>query len=158
MICEVSFAREKISSELIDGLVPLAVDNFRETGFFQNFKLEPDFTVYTLLEQADVLRVFTVREDDRLVGYSIFTVAQHTHFKSVLQAKEEVIYLTPESRKGTTGPRFIEWVDKALEDEGVNLIIRCVSELRDWSPVLLRKGYQLAEKTYAKHTGANHGH
>ena len=147
------FALEKISDEFLDSLVPLVVENFNETAVFKDLKLEPDLSAYYKAEEAGVLRIYTVREDAKLVGYSIFSVFMHNHFRGTKVAKEEVIFLAPEHRKGRVGLKFIDYCDEALTAEGVNIIMRTSTEIRDWSPVLLRRGYVLAEKTYAKRVG-----
>jgi GNAT superfamily N-acetyltransferase len=146
----VVFAREPISQEFLDSLVPLLIKNFNETAYFKDLKLMPDLGIYHTLEKAGILRIYTARSDGKLAGYSIFSVCGHSHYMTSIVAKEEVLFIDPAYRRGMLGDRMIKFCDDQLTAEGVHVIYHTVTVLRDWSPLLLRNGYELCDKTYAK--------
>lgn len=131
-------------------MVPLIKKHFTEVARFKDFRVEPDFVNYTALDEAGLLRIYTARIEKELVGYSVFTLVQHPHFKAVKQAHEELLFLDPIKRKGNLGDRLIEYCDEQLEKDGADVIYHTVTVERDFSLLLLRRGYELSDRVYAK--------
>lgn len=144
------YAREPLSPELVSEMVPLIVRHFVEVAHFKDIKVEPDFDRYMAVEAAGLLRIYTAREHGQLIGYSVFVVTQHPHFRGVLQANEELLFLDPDHRRGAAGSYFIKFCDEQLAAEGVNVIYHTVSPARDYSPILLSRGYSLCDHVYAR--------
>lgn len=144
------FAREAFCPALMSEMVPLIVRHFREVSHFRDVSIEPDFDHYVAAEAAGILRIYTARTEGKLVGYSVFVVTQHPHFKGLTQANEELLFLDPEHRKGSLGLDLIDYCDNALKHEGVNIVFHTVSQERDFSPLLVRRGYELCDQVYAR--------
>jgi hypothetical protein len=144
------FSREPLSPELVGEMVPLIAQHFHEIARFKDFKVEPEFLFYKQAEDAGALRIFCARLDSTLIGYSVFTLARHPHFKATIQAHEELLYLGQVWRKGITGDRFIQFCDQQLAADGANVIYHTVTVERDFSALLLRRGYELSDRVYAK--------
>jgi hypothetical protein len=56
-------------------------------------KLNPDWDTYFDLEDKGNLKIFTAREDGKLVGYFVVLCRHHLHYKDHLFAFNDVLYL-----------------------------------------------------------------
>ena len=65
-----------------------------------NIKLNPDWEAYHSLEEHSKLKIFTARDDDRLVGYFVVIVGNNIHYKDHLFATNDIIYMHKDYRKG----------------------------------------------------------
>lgn len=135
-------------------------------------ELAPDFDRYQQLEDMGKLAIFTVRDDGILVGYSIFFVDAHIHYKNQLFANNDIIFLHKSYRNPFTVKRWlISWTRRALmipkrtkgigeqlidfsEDQlriiGVTKVIWHIKFRLNWFPILKRRGYGREDFTVAK--------
>lgn len=134
------FQREKVSSSLIEELRPLLVEHFAESEHFKDIELEPNFDAYAQLDNAGMLRVFTVRVDKELVGYSILFVMPSYHYKNSIQAHHDVLFVKKDHRG--IGRSFIQFCDSELRDEGVQVVYQSVKLSANHGPLLQRIGYE----------------
>ena len=144
------FAREISGAGLHQELIPLLQEHYDEIAQFKDIPLKPDFLRYDAIEKAGALRVYTARDDGRLVGYAIFIVGPHLHYKTSLQAVQDVLFLTEKLRRGLSGLKFIKWCDKMLASDGVQVVCQHVKKARDFGKVLLRLGYRHADTLYVR--------
>jgi hypothetical protein len=144
------FAREHFSMAFVTEMIPLIIEHFKEIARFKDIPLEPSLKHYDIAEKSGMLRVYTARQAGVLTAYSVFNVYDHPHYTGSIQAHEELLYLDPTKRKGSLGDRFIKFCDDQLEQEGVQAIYHTVTVERDFSPLLVRRGYTLCDKVYAR--------
>lgn len=85
-----------------------------------------------------------------MVGYQVYIVTPHLHYKSSLTALSDVLYLAPEHRQGTTGIRLMKAAEEALVKRGVQKVVQNVKLKNDWGLILERMGYSPIERIYAK--------
>ena len=104
--------------------------------------LDIDHDRYLLADDLGILRVFTVRDETRLIGYACFCVQFSLRHKTSLQATEDSLYLAPEYRKGTTGVRFIKFIENVLSLEGVQLIRQHAHPDTTLDALLPKMGYE----------------
>jgi len=117
----VVFRAEKLV-DVLEELKPLHVAHFRETeGHHHHLKLEPDYEDMLMRERAGRLVQFTARREGELVGHIRMNVVPSIHFDCTT-ATEEVLYLSPEVRKGFTAVRFIQFVEESMRAIGVEEI------------------------------------
>jgi GNAT superfamily N-acetyltransferase len=102
--------------------MPLLEKHWREIAHYQDVPLEPDVERYNAMDEAGLLRCFTVRDGGRLVGYSIFFVTPNIHYKSLTLANNDVLFLHPDYRRGRVGWNFIDFLRDRLVGEG----LRCI--------------------------------
>ncbi len=147
----VDFAREEYSESLAAELFPLNQSHNDEVFPFTDIKLEPDYEQYGIFEKTGMLRIFTVRSGLQLFGYAFFFVTKSAHYKNSIQACEDMLYLSPEVRKGFTAARFIKWCDTQLKNEGVQVVYQNVTHYgKNFGMVLERIGYVPFETLYAR--------
>jgi hypothetical protein len=105
--------------------------------------LDPDWERYEALCDRGNLFVATARnEEQQLIGYSIFFVLNHLHYKSTLVASNDVLYLHPDYRKGTTGIKLIKISESELKRMGVTKICWHIKFHKDFRNILYRMGYK----------------
>ena len=63
-----------------DDIRPLIQKHWEDIALNKDkIKLNPDWDAYHTLEQAGVLKIFTAREGDKLVGYFVVVVQRNLH-------------------------------------------------------------------------------
>ena len=144
----IGFARETL--ETWDEAWTLVESHYHEIAHFRDLKLKPNRDGYLQCESAGGIRVYTVRDDGRLVGYQVFLVSLNLHYNESLQAIQDVLYLAPDLRGRLIGYRFIRWCDEQLRAEGVEVVMQHVKVKHDFGPMLTRMGYELMENVYVK--------
>jgi len=142
------FQLEKFSN-FFDEALPLFKNHHKEVGdYFPDIYFNPDVESYIKLDEADKLRVYTVRKSDKLIGYAIHHIFNHLHFSNSKQAVQDAIFIAKEHRG--FGKEFINWIDEQLKSEGVDAVYHYVSVNHDYSNTLCSLGYKKVESTYLR--------
>lgn len=103
--------------------------------------LDPDWALYDALENSGNLVCFTARDDGKMIGYSVFILRYHLHYRTTKFAANDVIYVHPDYRKGTSvGRELIKRSMQELKEYGVTKVQWHVKLYQDWSPILRRMG------------------
>ena len=103
--------------------------------------LDPDWDKYKKLFDLNQLAIFTVRDEGKLVGYSIFFVTSHLHYKSTIYANNDLLYLHPNYRKGSLGIKLLKSSEIYLKQKGVAKIMWHIKFNKDFRVLLHRMGY-----------------
>jgi len=148
IFAEPTFARETLTTELVDELLPLLRAHYLEIAHYQDIELDPDWDAYAVVQQNNALRVFTARQDGKLVGYCAFFLRKNMHYRKSLQAVNDVIFISKD-RRGF-GSAFIDWCDEQLKAEGVQVVYHHIKFAHDWSPLLERKGNVQQDKIMSR--------
>lgn len=160
------FAREPLTDALWAEVFPLLRSHWREVAAFPDIPLEPDRDLYRHAEANGALRVFTAREPNEttvrhldgqrsrqvvplLVGYAAFFVRSNPHYKSSIQAVQDVLYLDPAYR-GVSAVKFIAWCDAALAADGVQVVMQHLKVKSDHARLMAHLGYEPVDTIYAK--------
>lgn len=143
----VVFGLEKVSS-VWDEIYPLFEKHWKEVAHYQDIPLEPDVELYKKMDEGGSIRVYTAREDGKLIGYSVYVISRNHHYKSVKQASQDVIFIQKD-RRGF-GKSFIKWCDEQLKNDGVKIVVHHVKAAHDFGPMLERVGYELVDKIYSR--------
>ncbi len=145
--------------------------HYKEIARHQDIPLDPDWDKYRALEEADVLRCYTViagehdpnddthdirvaaLNDERihpLIGYTFFIIGSNMHYQGSRQAVEDVLYLHPDHRGTSTGIRLIKYSDEQLKEDGCQLEHRHVKSDHNHGVLLERLGYDLVDLIYQR--------
>lgn len=114
-------------------------------GYKDHIKLEPDWNAYAKMDEADMVKFYTVRDDGKMVGYSLFLIAPLIHYKSTKVAANDIIYIRPEYRKGWVGIKLLKFCHNHLKASGLIRITWHVKPDHDWTKILIRMGYKIEE-------------
>ena len=112
-------------------------------------ELDPDIEKYNYLYNQKMLEIHTARDDGKLIGYSIWFVCNHMHYKKSLTASSDVLYISPDYRKGLFGYKFIKWTTEEIKKRKPQSIIFHVKPFLDYGFLLERLGGNLLEKIYS---------
>lgn len=133
--------------EELKGILP---EHYDELCVTKDFPLAPDYEAYGRLSVNGMLRCITVRADGALIGYAIFVVQPHLHYRTCRTAFEDIYFLKKEYRQGRIGIRLFQYAEQALRRIGVDRIIMHTKIHLDNSKLFEYLGYKLTDKLYTK--------
>lgn len=133
--------------DVMEDLIPLIIKHHQEISRFKDLKLKPDFQKYVQYDNAGFLRIFTARDDGELIGYLLVYVRESLHFQTK-EAVQDALFITPKKRG--FGVNFLKWCEAQLRLEGIEFLYQHVNVHHDFSPILIRMGYEHLDSVYVK--------
>lgn len=152
----VNFSEEILTDSFISDVTPLLEHHFAEISANPDLLLDPDWLAYGRIQESGSLRIFTARDKVRgdgvtsLVGYAVFIVNYNPHYRSSLQAVQDVLFIDKAHRRGGVGYKFIKWCDSRLESDGVQVVYHHIKAKHNFGKLLERQGYELVDLIYQK--------
>ena len=116
-------------------------------------KLNPHWEAYVDLEDKGQLRIFTARENGKLIGYFVVIIGVNLHYKDHVFAVNDILYLHSSWRKGLTGVKLIKFAEKCLKLEGVSVMSINTKTHRPFDSLMSYLKYDLVERVYQKYIG-----
>ena len=118
----ITYQREKFIDVMTE-LANLVIRHHAEIekNYFSN--LDVSWKSYLQLEANDNLLLYTVRSDDKLIGYYIATIYNHIHYKHMKTSQADAFYVLPEYRKGRVGLRLLLGAEQEAKNLQVKLIL-----------------------------------
>lgn len=115
--------RRETVAEVMPSIVPLLSKHWSEIAKNrEHIPLNPDIAAYQAIESAGRLRIFTVRERDKLIGYAVYiTSPRHLHYKA-RWAVSDIFWLSPAHRGYGLGTELFSWIEIWLRSEGINVM------------------------------------
>ena len=104
-------------------------------------KLNPDWETYKKLEDNNQFFLFTARINKELIGYSAFFLKSHIHYRDILVASNDVLFLKKEHRVGRVGLKLIKYSEQKMKELGANKITWHIKASNDFRPILHRMSY-----------------
>jgi GNAT superfamily N-acetyltransferase len=118
-----------------------------------SIKLNPDWEQYAALDSSGILKIFTARDNKKLVGYFILLVNNSLHYKDHVFAVCDIIFVTPEARKGATGYKLLKYAENWCVDNNVSLLNINTKVHMPFDSLLEKTGFKLIERIYSKYLG-----
>lgn len=147
------FAVETYES-LLDDIKPMLVPHKDELAVYEDIPLDPDYDFYRRAGEAGLLTFLTVREEGVLIGYAIFIVRLHAHYKGHRWALNDITWLHPNYRGAHIGAAFIAFWDKYFAEIGVNVVhVNTKTSHPALAYVLKQAGYKTIEHGHEKRIG-----
>lgn len=115
--------------------------------------LDPDLERYASMAARGALHVVTARKMGELVGYYVWIVSAHLHYRSTLVGIADMYWLRPDCRKGFAGVRFIKESEKHIKMLGVKKLFSSTKCWLDVSSIFERLGWKQTERVYCKYIG-----
>lgn len=146
--------RENLTEAFVAELSPLLTDHIMEirdrSGAHGRVKLDVNWSTYHQLNTAGLLWVFSARDSDGLmVGYVSYIVEPSPHCVDTYTAHQDAFYVMPPARGQFIGPRLLSYAEEKLKPL-VSAIRQAIPVEDNFSPMLVRKGYELTELIYTK--------
>lgn len=148
-MAQIHFTREPFATAWL-GIEPLVKAHWDEVKYKGAVLAMPDLKVYAAACAANRLATFTVRRDGVIIGYATFWIHPFPQEGGRIGAWQDAVYLDPKARQGANGAAFLAWCDEQLAAVGATVVFHSVREGRDFSPVLIRNGYQEIERVFSK--------
>ena len=146
----IGYAEEEVNYELFEEILPLLEEHKEEISIFKDVPLEVDILRYIKMWVTDSFVFYSAREDDVLIGYSAYFISPHIHYKSLLIAQADVLFLSKPKRKGLVGVRLLKYSEERLKELGVDKILQSTKVHYDLGNLLGRLGYEECDKIYVK--------
>lgn len=144
--------QQEFLDQVKDDILSLLDLHYKEIALNQDkIKLNPDWDVYSGLEQQGKLKIFTARDNDTLVGYFVVVVGVNMHYKDHTFACNDIIYLHKDYRKGFAGIKLIKFAKKCLTEDGVSVLAINTKVHQPFDKVLERLGFNLIERVYSSY-------
>ena len=138
-------------ADVIDAIKPLLELHYQEIASFkEDVPLDPDFEKYRQMEELGRLLIIAARAEGALVGYSIFFLIPHMHYKSTLCAMNDIVFLRHDLRHGGAGIRLFKESERIVREHGAKFLSWHIKPINDFSRVLERLGYAHHEIIMAK--------
>lgn len=144
----ITFQKETFSKFISDGEELFRVHNQEVVEQIEEIPLDVNYKAYFKLEAMGRLETHTVRDNGRLIGYSLWMLHNHIHYKTSLTANSTLIYIMPSYRKGLLGYKLIKWSIDKIKERGVQRIMIGIKPDHDFSKILERLGASFFEKIY----------
>lgn len=147
----ITYQQESLATCKADA-IPLLEKHWEEIALNkEKIKLNPDWKAYADLEDADILKIFTAREDGKkLVGYFVVFVKAHIHYKDHLFAYNDILFVDEDYRKGFTSVRLMKFAEKCLKVDGVEVMVVNTKRHKPFDSLLIWLGYKHVENLYSK--------
>ena len=81
-------------------------EHYDELCVTKDYPANPNYDAYRQMGEAGLLRTITCRADDELVGYIIFYIQPHLHYKDCLTAFEDLYFV-----KKDINEKDIKWIE-----------------------------------------------
>jgi len=115
-------------------------------------RIDPDVGMYQVLDVLGRLVVVTVRDGEKLVGYTTTILQRHPHFPTEI-AFGDSIYLAQEYRKGSLGLRLLRETERRLREFGVKRYFMPFYERAGMEKLYSRLGFSNDYQVYSKWIG-----
>ncbi len=109
-------------------------------------QLDPDWRGYYELEERGRTFVLTASMGDEIVGYSLNLFGPHLHYRHLIVAQNDVLYLTPAARRGGCGLRLIRATEQVAKQRGAHVMSWHAKERPPQLQLLLQRlGYDVQD-------------
>lgn len=149
------FAQERYLDLVAGGGREMFEQHHREIAWLPDkIPLDIDHQAYMQMENAGIVKVYTLREGSRLLAYGVWFLKPHLHYRTTMVAMNDVIYLDPEYRgKGRTGMKFIDDNIAELKKAGAMVVGLHIKKCYDWSSLAEHLGFECTETNHMMWVG-----
>lgn len=142
-------------SDIVEDLKPIFEEHSSEVDIYQDvISLNPDYGTFITLDKLDKLRLIVARDKGRIVGYSMYVVNEHLHYKDHKYAVNDILFLDKEYRGGYTALELLDYAEAVLSEEGVSVITMNMKTHAKFETLMESLDYDRAEILYTKYIGA----
>lgn len=157
-------------AQVIEEIWPMLEAHYLEIATDKAVKpFIPDLEKYQAMEEAGMLRIFTARHkpdqlvedyplhplsaaerNGRLIGYFVSFVMKHMHYSETTMAINDIMYIEPSYRGGTTGYRLVKLASEDLKNLGADILIIHMKCDYPFRSLLTKLGFHLTEENWER--------
>ena len=97
-------------------------EHWAELAVHKDIPLDPDYDFYERANTAGLLLIMTVRKSTNLIGYAIWVVKPHPHYKAHTWALNDIVWLHPDHRGLQIGRDFVKFWEREFNARNVAVI------------------------------------
>lgn len=112
--------------------------------------LNPDVERYKALEENNLLFTLLAYLDDEIVGYSVNFIMNNLHYRDLVYAQNDLLFLDAAHRQGGLGLRLIRETEKVAKEKGAQMIIWHAKEKTALELLMPRLGYGIQDIMFSK--------
>lgn len=112
------YKQESLESSWND-FYPLLEKHFKE-NYPADLTFNPDYLTYYHMSLANRIKIFTVRDDGKPVGYMSILISPHLHCKDVVWAMTDAVYVDPEYRNKGVFQELQKFVEKNIDADFIS--------------------------------------
>jgi predicted N-acetyltransferase YhbS len=102
------------------------------------------------LERSDLTLTMGATDDQKLVGFALYIVAEHFHHMGLVSAVCDTLAVTVDYRGRQIGSRLVKAAEPLLRQRHVKLVSHGHRACYGKTPMFPRLGYKLEELIYMK--------
>lgn len=147
---QLTFQEEKVQDILVE-IQPLLEEHWEELAVHKDVrKLDPNFDNYLEFNKSGWLKVFTVRNNTKLIGYLVFVLSPNPHYKDWIYAVADIYYLDPVYRKTGVAEQMFSEAEKWLKGFDVKAITMHEKISHPHVRLFDKLGFKPIERIYEK--------
>jgi len=134
-----------------DEAISLIEDHFSEVyPSKESFSLDMDWETYSKLEELGLVKIFTARDNDKLVGYLWVILSPNLHSKGTFTASDDGLFVSKEYRGKQVAQELIRFTEQCLKEDGLKVFYISGTHENPIEPLMNLMGYTAIETKYQK--------
>lgn len=115
----------------------------------EEIPLAIDEEKYEVLDRTGILLIMTARSEGELIGYWLWFLMPHPHYRTTLMGLTDMYFVLPKYRNGV-GARLLMASEAELKRRGARKAITSCKAHEDHREFLERAGWELSDYTMVK--------
>ncbi len=143
-------ARERVV-DVLEEIKPILLEHWAELSLYSDIPLDPEYDVYEMLDKKGLLALYTIRTAGVLVGYAVYFVRKHMHYRQHTWALSDIILVKKEHRNLGMGMKLFDTIESEMKSYwGVDVLHTMTKVMHPELAYLLEsRGHQKAEVSYS---------
>ena len=114
------------------------------------FDWDMDWDAYEKLEEAGMLKIFTARDGDTLVGYLWVLLTPNLHSKGSVLACDDGLFVAGSHRGKAVAKKLLEFTEDCLREDGLKVFHIVGTTEKPINSFMKRMGYVEIETKFQK--------
>jgi len=146
---------EEPLSLCLDEMKPIFDSHWQEIALYKNhIKLNPDYEKYLFMAENGLLSVYTARNEGEIIGYAVFFISPHLHYKDHVYANNDIVYIAKEFRKSGLAVKLFTYAEKELKaNYKVDVVSVSMKNAFPFYDLMEYLGFECIETIYSKFIG-----
>lgn len=140
----------ELLSNIMDEVKSLILHHWRDVSDGSEGEPDPQWDTMLKLEEQGIWKTITARDEGKLVGYIMFIVAPHLHYRKILVAHDDAFFMLRDYRKGHNGIKLFQYAEQYLREIGVNRITYHEKTRAPLGKFLAYLGFRNVERNWFK--------
>lgn len=146
----ITYQKERLK-DIKEELIPLLEEHYREIAAYQDkIKLSPQWETYHTLDEGGFLKISTVRDNGKLVGYYINIVTPSLHYSEDIYATNDIVLIKPKYRNASVGSGLFKFTESWMKELGVSVMSVHMKVKQPFDDLCLKLGWDYTERLYTK--------